>query len=56
MIAFMQSIGTAIMKVIAAIAWRLRPRMDAVPGRNALRRDIGLEARPAPRREWQDYV
>jgi hypothetical protein len=52
-ITFMQSIGFQVMRIFAAIARALAaPRQPA----DALRRDVGLAEKPAPRRDWWDYV
>lgn len=53
MIAFMQSMTVQIMRIFDAMARVLaRPR----PPADTLRRDVGLNERPTPQRDWWDYL
>jgi hypothetical protein len=52
-IAFMQQIGSQIMRIFDAIA---RTLAGTRPPADSLRRDVGLVEKPAPRRKWWDYV
>jgi hypothetical protein len=52
-IAFMQQIGSQIMRIFDAIA---RALAGTSPPADNLRRDVGLVEKPAPRRDWWDYL